>query len=147
VDAERLGSSMAYTRPNFLTSQAVARHMTEQGSGVILTLSTPVARMSGQGFLGYGVTCAAIEAFSRILAGELGPSGIRVVCLRPTAIPETIPRSHLCDVFTGWGDRAGTSVDDWLNELARANPLLGRLPTLAEVADFAPSSPRIAPAR
>lgn len=127
----------AYARTNFITAKAVAPHMSRQGSGVILTPSTPAARMSGQGFLGYGVTCAAIEAFSRILAGELGPSGIRVVCLRPTAIPETIPSSHLHDVFEGWTDRAGTSVDDWLDELAHGNLLLGRLPTLAEVADVA----------
>lgn len=36
-----------------LTAKAVARHMVKQSSGVILTLSTPGSRMSGQGFLGY----------------------------------------------------------------------------------------------
>ena len=60
----------AYTRTHFLTAKAVARHMVKQGSGVILTLSTPGSRMTGQGFMGYGVTCGAIETFSRILAGE-----------------------------------------------------------------------------
>src|SRR4030066_282199 len=78
----------AYTRTNFLTAKAVARHMVKRGSGVILTLSTPGSRMSGQGFLDYGATCGAIEAFSRILAGELGASGIRVVCLRPGGRPD-----------------------------------------------------------
>jgi len=43
----------AYTRTNFLTAKAVAWHMVKQGSGVILTLSTPGSRMSGSGFLGY----------------------------------------------------------------------------------------------
>jgi NAD(P)-dependent dehydrogenase (short-subunit alcohol dehydrogenase family) len=62
----------AYTRTNFLTAKAVARHMVKQGSGVILTLSTSGSQLSGQGFLGYGVTCGAIETFSRILTGELG---------------------------------------------------------------------------
>jgi 3-oxoacyl-[acyl-carrier protein] reductase len=90
----------AYSRTNFLTAKAVARHMVERRSGVILTLSTPGSRMTGQGFLGYGVTCAAIEAFSRILAGELGPSGIRVVCLRPHAIPEAAATSHTGEVFS-----------------------------------------------
>jgi NAD(P)-dependent dehydrogenase (short-subunit alcohol dehydrogenase family) len=56
----------AYTRTNFITAKAVARHMVRKGSGVILTVSTPGSRMSGVGFLGYGVTCAAIEAFSRL---------------------------------------------------------------------------------
>ncbi len=126
----------AYTRTNFLTAKAVARHMVKQGSGVILTLSTSGSQMSGQGFLGYGVTCGAIETFSRILTGELGPSGIRVICLRPHAIPETVATSHVHDLFNGFAQRAGTTVEDWLAEHAPAAKL-GRLPTLAQVADYA----------
>ena len=79
--------------------------------------------MSGQGFLGYGVTCGAIETFSRILAGELGPSGVRVICLRPDAIPEALnepaPKSRPC----------------W--QRARALARCETLPKLAEVANFA----------
>jgi NAD(P)-dependent dehydrogenase (short-subunit alcohol dehydrogenase family) len=93
--------------------------------------------MSGVGFLGYGVTCAAIEAFSRILAGELGASGIRVVCLRPDAIPEALPTSHARQVFSGFAERAGISIEAMLAERARTGTLLKRFPTLAEVADFA----------
>ena len=89
--------------------QAVARHMAKRGSGVILTLSTPGARMTGQGFLGNGVASAAIEAFSRILAGELGARGIRVVCLRPDAIPEAVATSHTRAVFSGFAERGGTT--------------------------------------
>jgi len=99
----------AYTRTNFLTAKAAARHMVTHGSGVILTLSTPGSRMAGQGFLGYGVTCWAIETFSRILAGELGPNGIRVICLRPHAIPEAVATSHTREVFSGFAERARQS--------------------------------------
>jgi 3-oxoacyl-[acyl-carrier protein] reductase len=127
----------AYTRTNFITAKAVARHMTKRRSGVILTLSTPGSRMAGTGFLGYGVTCAAIEAFSRILAGELGPSGIRVVCLRPDAIPEALAVSHSRQVFQGFAERAGVPIEEMLAQRARSGTLLGRFPTLAEVADFA----------
>jgi 3-oxoacyl-[acyl-carrier protein] reductase len=111
--------------------------MAKQGSGVILTLSTPGARMSGVGFLGNGVASAAIEAFSRILAGELGPSGIRVVCLRPDAIPEAVITSHTGEIFSGIAERAGTTVEGMLAERASTGTLLKRLPTLAEVANFA----------
>ncbi len=128
---------MAYTRTNFLTAKAVARHMVKRSSGVILTLSTPGARMSGQGFLGNGVTFGAIEAFSRILAGELGPSGIRVVCLRPHAIPEAVVTSHTREAFGGLAKRAGTTIEAMLAEWARTATLLKRLPTLAEVANAA----------
>jgi 3-oxoacyl-[acyl-carrier protein] reductase len=127
----------AYARTNFLTAKAVARHMANQGSGVILLLAPgPGARMSGQGFLGNGVAAAAVEALSRILAGELGPSGIRVVCLRPHAIPEAVATSHTRQLFDGMAGLAGLSVEAWLAQLARTT-LLGRLPTLAEVADYA----------
>jgi 3-oxoacyl-[acyl-carrier protein] reductase len=127
----------AYTRTNFLTAKAVARHMTKRGSGVILTLSTPGSRMTGSGFLGYGVTYAAVEAFSRILSGELGPSGVRVVCLRPHAIPEALPLSHTREVFAGFAERAGTSLETMLAEQLQPGTLLGRLPRLAEVAEAA----------
>lgn len=126
----------AYTRTNFLTAKAAARHMVNQGSGVILTFSTPGARMTGQGFLGNGVSSAAVEAFSRLLAGELGGSGIRVVCLRPHAIPEAVATSHTGDVFGGVAAKAGITVEEMLGGLAQRT-LLGRLPTLAEVGDFA----------
>jgi 3-oxoacyl-[acyl-carrier protein] reductase len=127
----------AYTRTNFLTAKAVARHMVQQGSGVILTVSTPGSRMSAPGFIGYGVTCGAIETFSRILAGELGGSGIRVVCLRPDAIPEAVSTSHSREAFSDSAARAGTTIEGMLAERARTATLLRRLPTLAEVADYA----------
>jgi NAD(P)-dependent dehydrogenase (short-subunit alcohol dehydrogenase family) len=126
-----------YARANFITAKAVAAQMIRQGSGVILTLSTPGARMTGVGFLGYGVTCGAIETFSRILAGELGSSGVRVVCLRPDAIPEALPTSHAKTVFQRFASQAGVSVETMVAERARTIALLKRAPTLAEVADFA----------
>lgn len=127
----------SYTRTNFLTAKAVARHMVQRGSGVILTMSTPGSRVVGTGFMGNAVASGAVETFSRNLAGELGPSGIRVVCLRPTAIPEAVATSHTGAVFGGVAKRAGTTVDAMLAEHARTVPLLRRLPTLAEVADYA----------
>lgn len=127
----------AYARTNFLTAKAVARHMATQGSGVILFVAPgPGARLTGQGFLGNGVAAAALEALSRILAGELGPRGVRVNCLRPHAIPEAVATSHTRQLFTGMAGLAGLSMEDWLSGVA-GTTLLGRLPTLDEVADTA----------
>jgi NAD(P)-dependent dehydrogenase (short-subunit alcohol dehydrogenase family) len=93
--------------------------------------------MAGTGFLGYGATCAAVEAFSRLLAVELGPSGIRVNCLRPHAIPEALARgSHSAGVFRGPAERAGLTVEAMLAGAAGQTPLR-RLPTLEEVASTA----------
>lgn len=126
-----------YARTSFITAKAVARHMSKRRSGVLLTLSTPGSRTSGSGFLGYGVACGAIETFTRILAGELAPSGIRVLCLRPHAIPEALATSHSRAVFEPGAKQAGTTVEAMLEESARVSTLLGRFPTLAEVASTA----------
>lgn len=127
----------AYTRTQFIAAKAAARHMAKRGSGVILLISTPGSRLPGTGYLGYGVTCAATEGFSRLLAAELAPSGIRVICLMPHAIPEASAMgSHSREVFKPAAARAGVTVEEMLAGAA-AGTLLKRLPTLAEVADVA----------
>ena len=78
----------SFLRTNLITAKAVARHMTARRSGAILTLSTAGSRFARPGNLGFGTTCAAIEQMTQRLAAELGPSGVRVVCLRPHAIAD-----------------------------------------------------------
>jgi NAD(P)-dependent dehydrogenase (short-subunit alcohol dehydrogenase family) len=127
---------IGHAKTNFITASAVAHHMTAHGSGVILTMSTPGARLTGPGFLGHGVANAGVETFSRLLAAELGPSGVRVVCIRPHAIPEAVPTSHTGEVFTRMAEAQGITVDAVLNTFA-AGTLLNRLPTLVDVANYA----------
>jgi NAD(P)-dependent dehydrogenase (short-subunit alcohol dehydrogenase family) len=111
--------------------------MVTRQRGVILTLTTPGGRIAGKGFLANGVFSAATEALSRLLAAELGSQGIRVVCLRPDAIPDAVALSHSHEVFEGFARRLGISVADMLAEHGRTHTLLGRLPRLSEVAEFA----------
>jgi 3-oxoacyl-[acyl-carrier protein] reductase len=121
------------TTAHFLTARAAARRMIEKGSGVILTLSASAARSASSpepwlGTGGFGVACAAIESFTRSLAGEVGPRGVRVVCLRPHGIPET------------WGANpggGGGKTREEFQALLEEGTLLRRLPTLAEVANVA----------
>jgi len=90
-------------RNQFLTARAVARHMVEQGSGVILTI-TGGYREAFPFIGGTVVAWAAIEAQCWQWACELGPQGVRVVWLRTTGIPETIPDSGdaAADLGTGY---------------------------------------------
>lgn len=127
----------AYLRTNFVTAQAVAVPMRAQGVGVVLTLSTPGSQLPGVGYLGNAASSGAIEAFSRVLAGELGRDGVRVVCLRPNAIPESVATSHVGEVFAPVAEQAGTDVLQWLAGMADQGTLLGRLPTLSDVAEYA----------
>ena len=86
-----------YALTHFLTATAAARYMIKQGSGVILTLSTPGALAADGVAGGFGVACAAVDGLSRQLAGELAPHGIRVVCLRPDGIPEAAEAGSTAD--------------------------------------------------
>jgi 3-oxoacyl-[acyl-carrier protein] reductase len=127
----------AYARAVFTGAKAVSRFMAREGSGVILTISTPGSRLPGIGYLGYGAACAAIEGMTRLLAAELAPSGIRVICLQSHAIPEALSKgSHSESVFRPAAERAGLTVEEMLKGAA-AGTLLKRLPTLGEVADIA----------
>ncbi len=104
--------------------------MAERGSGVILTLSASVVRayVPGVYVRGFGVACAAIEALTKQLAAELGPQGIRAVCLRLEGIPES------------W---EGVSTEGWsappteIEAQMKARSLLGRVTTLADVGNAA----------
>jgi 3-oxoacyl-[acyl-carrier protein] reductase len=128
---------VGYTRAHFVIAKAASRAMIRQGSGVILALSTPGSVLPGPGFMGYGVACAALEAMTRHLAGELGPSGVRAICLRADAIPEALTRSHSRKVFAEVAAAHGLTPEAMLAAHAQRATLLGRLPTLQQVADAA----------
>lgn len=118
---------------HFLTGTAAARHMVKQGSGVILTLSSSGAGLAGRDQMfhspgGFGVACTAIESLSRTLAGQLGPRGIRVVCLRSDAIPESWP----AEFETKFPEQFHKT-----KSYMEQSTVLGRLPLLAEVANAA----------
>jgi NAD(P)-dependent dehydrogenase (short-subunit alcohol dehydrogenase family) len=122
-----------YTRSNFITATAAARHMSSQGSGAIVTLTAVPGRVPTRLIGGAAAAWAAVEAFSRSLALEAGPAGIRVVCLRCHAIPET----PLIEAnFATAAAAAGVSPAEF-RALLEQGTLLKRLPTLAEVADTA----------
>lgn len=121
-------------RTHFLTATAAARRMVAQGAGVVLTLSSSSSALSGRDRRfhktgGFSTACAAVEAFSRSLAGEVGPRGVRVVCLRPDALPES------------WGEHeeveSGNRPKGEVWRYMEDGTALGRLPTLAQVADAA----------
>lgn len=126
-----------YARAQFSVARAVAPHMMAQRRGVIINLSTPGSFLLVDGTLGYGIACAVKETFSRKLAGELGPHGIRTICIRPHAIPQAAAAgSHANQVFAPAAEAAGLSIAEMLAGAAESTPLK-RLPTLAQVADTA----------
>jgi NAD(P)-dependent dehydrogenase (short-subunit alcohol dehydrogenase family) len=120
-----------YTTAVFNTATAVYPYMVKQRSGVIMGITAVVSTMPLPYTAGFGPAWAAVEAMYRLLAAELGPYGVRTVCLRSagsegaadktlaSASPEVEQR------MKGWGER-------WMSR-----NLLGRGPTLEEVGQMA----------
>jgi 3-oxoacyl-[acyl-carrier protein] reductase len=118
-------------RSQFLTTRAAARHMTRQGSGVILAITAATARLSIPEVGGTGVTFDAIESLCRQWACELGRHGVRVAWLQTTGLPET-----LADIQPGYGTGTGMTRAE-LVAWMQGSTMLNRLASLAEVGNVA----------
>lgn len=70
----------------FLTSRVAAKGMIGRQQGCIINISSVLGQAGGSCEAAYSATKGAIIAFSRALAKELGPSGIRVNCVCPGCI-------------------------------------------------------------
>jgi len=120
-----------YTQATFNTATAVYPYMVKQHAGVIMGMTAVVSQMPLPYTAGFGPAWAAVEAMLRLLAAELGPYGVRTVCLHSagsegaadktlaSSNPELEKRADL------WGER-------WMSR-----NLLGRGPTLEEVGNMA----------
>ena len=99
LDVEKFSLPItAYTTSYFLTARLAARHMIQNKSGVIMTVTALPARTGTPLNGGYGPALAAKEALTRDLSVELAPHGIRVVGLRPHGMPETRTMKELFDL-------------------------------------------------
>lgn len=113
----------------FLTATAAGRIMARQRSGVVLSLT---ATPGGIGYAmvgGFGPACCAIEAFSRNLAAELGPHGVRVVNIRSAGSPDSRP-------FREAAAEGGPDVSEFLAQL-RNDTMLKELPLMRDIAHAA----------
>lgn len=92
-------------------TRLVTRRMLRQGSGRIISISSVVGLSGYRGLSLYGATKAAVDAFTRALARELGPRGITVNSVAPGYL--TTEMTHGID-------------DAQLRQITRRTPL-GRL--------------------
>ena len=67
----------------FRLSQAVARHMVEQGGGRIVFISSIIASIGREHVPAYGAAKGGMNALVRVMATELGPHGITVNAIAP----------------------------------------------------------------
>ncbi len=86
----------------FLCAQAVAGHMTAQGSGVILNASSVVGLYGNFGQTNYAAAKFGVIGFTKTWARELSPKGVRVNAVAPgfikTPMIATVPDKVLDDL-------------------------------------------------
>ena len=113
----------------FLTSKYAGIQMQKQGSGVIMAITATPGGVAYPMVGGFGPACCAIEGFSRNLAAELGPYGVRVVCLRSAGSPDSeVFRRFLAEEKNLAKKRIQDLEDD---------TMLKKLPAMADIANVA----------
>ena len=73
----------ANLKGHFLCTARAARHMVEQGAGVIINTSSGGASRAHRGMVAYDAAKGGVEAFTRAVALDLAPYGVRCVCIVP----------------------------------------------------------------
>ncbi|MFB6084863.1 MAG: SDR family NAD(P)-dependent oxidoreductase [Halorientalis sp.] len=93
--------------------QAVLPHFKEQGSGAIVNTASLAGVIGAPQLTGYSLSKGAVVNFTRALAAEVGPDGVRVNAVCPGVTDTPMPRK-------------GQSDEEWAQrkeELARHYPL------------------------
>ncbi|MEV4318316.1 3-oxoacyl-ACP reductase FabG [Actinocrispum sp. NPDC049592] len=92
-----------HLRGSFLMSRAVQKHMTEQGWGRIVNLSSTSA-LGNRGQANYSAAKAGLQGFTKTLAIELGKFGVTVNAIAPGFIAT--------DMTAATAERLGVSFED-----------------------------------
>jgi NAD(P)-dependent dehydrogenase (short-subunit alcohol dehydrogenase family) len=99
----------------YITTKQAARVMVAQGSGVIISTSSPAGVSGGVGPHAYSAAKAGIIGLMRSVAGELRPRGIRVNAI----VPGSIVSAMTADIELG----DATALDRAHEALAAQSPL------------------------
>ena len=69
----------------FVCVRAFLPGMIERRHGAIITMASSAARQAARSSAAYAAAKAGVVAFTRHLAAEVGPDGVRVNCVAPSA--------------------------------------------------------------
>jgi len=112
-------------RGSLTVTQAAVPHLAAAG-GAIVFVNTMVIRIPVPNLGAYAASKGALESVARILAAELGPSGIRVNSIVPGWIWGEAAREHAESQGNG-------TADEWYESIA-AQAALRTIPTEQQVA-------------
>jgi 3-oxoacyl-[acyl-carrier protein] reductase len=105
-------------KSHFITARAAARHMVKQHSGVIILLTGSPARGHVEGATAIGTAFGAIESLTENLAVEVGPAGVRVVCLRTTVNVDSRTIQQTMDILAS---KMNVTKDQVIESMASLN--------------------------
>jgi NAD(P)-dependent dehydrogenase (short-subunit alcohol dehydrogenase family) len=117
-------------KSQFITAQAAARLMVEQRSGVIIFVTGGPAGAHIEGTTAIGAAFGAIEALTRYLALDVSRHGVRVVCVRSSAMTDSRTIQQSMDAMAA---RMGATKEQVMERIAD----LTMLKTTASVGDTA----------
>ena len=104
---------------SFLTAQAAARRMVDQGSGRIIQIGSISGQRGNMGGIAYGASKAAVMHVCRVLAVELSGKGVMVNAIAPGPI-ETGLSNHGPSRKQGYIDRIPTGAYGTVTAVAGA---------------------------
>ena len=91
-----------------LCARAVGPHMLERGSGSVITIGSFAGRRGGVGSTLYAAGKSGTEGFTRALALEWAPYGVRVNGIAPGSFPDAVTAGE--DGYRKMVERAAESV-------------------------------------
>ena len=109
-------------------TQAVAPHMIERKQGVIVNFGSGSGTMGSAQLAGYSASKGAVISFTKAMAREFGPSGIRVNCVCPGMIRPRPEDAGEVRAWHQWGFKAfeagaaTASHGEFLNTLHLTRP-------------------------
>jgi 3-oxoacyl-[acyl-carrier protein] reductase len=118
-----------HLRGSFLMSRAVQKHMTEQGWGRIVNLSSTSA-LGNRGQANYSAAKAGLQGFTKTLAIELGKFGVTVNAIAPGFIAT--------EMTAATAERVGVSFEDFKAGAAAQIPVrrVGEPEDIAHLVSF-----------
>lgn len=117
----------------FFTSKFASAYMKGKGWGRIINISSVAGLMGMKYLVPYSAAKAGLIGLTKALASELSPYGITVNAVAPGVVAETkIGRSLVR--YIGKMHRLEGLEDEWVRKWSLSHTLIGRTPTVDEVA-------------
>ncbi|MEM9818300.1 MAG: SDR family oxidoreductase [Cyanobacteria bacterium P01_D01_bin.6] len=119
------------TASQFVTAKAAHKHMAHQKNGVIIFITSTLAKVGSPWSPALTASHAATEGLLKSLANEWGPEGIRVIGVRSEAMPESPTINY---TFTEMGKNLGLTRVEMQAFIEQNKTALKRLPSAQETA-------------